>query len=149
MAIAFTGTRRIPADKVLFVLQKLQEIAADNGTLWMVGDAPGIDDLVLSYAQKHDRRYALFQVEGKERWHFAKRTKNMIDSLERTKEPKLYAFPNKSCPEGCNPKTLRGCGSGTWLAIAYAVKLGVPVEIIPLVEINTPAWIFSDQLSLL
>lgn len=149
MAIAFSGVRRIPADKVLFVLEHLARIADGDDTPWMVGDAPGIDDLVLSYAQKHERRYALFQVEGTERWHFAKRTKNMIDSVERTKEPKLIAFPNKNCPEGCNPKTLRGCGSGTWLAVAYAVKLGVSVEIIPLIEINTPPWIFSNQLTLL
>jgi hypothetical protein len=146
MAIAFTGPRKLPHDKILFVLEKLKMIAEDG---WYVGDAAGVDDLVRSYAEKHEKSYAIFYVEGTARWQYAQRTRTMIDKLSQTKNPKLYAFPNKNCPDGCSPYTLNGCGSGTWLAIAYAVKLGIDVEIIPLAEIDTPAWIFSSQLSLL
>jgi hypothetical protein len=143
MKIAFTGTRNTNFNQSLIVRSKLQEIAQLDAA-WHVGDAMGVDALVRIEAKRQAKMLQVYVCEGKERYQFAKRSLRMIDAITGA-DNKLYAFANKSCPEGCKPsKNPNGQGSGTWLTIAYAYHLGVPIEIIFLEDgLQAPDWLNS------
>lgn len=141
MEIAFTGTRSTNSKQALIVKDKLQEIAQIDAT-WHVGDAMGVDALVRIEARRLAKELNIYVCQGKERYEFAKRSKSMIDAIAGTYN-KLYAFVNKSCPAGCKPcRNPNGQGSGTWLTVAYAYYLGVPVELIFLEDgLVAPDWL--------
>jgi hypothetical protein len=148
--IGFTGTRKVSHSKVLFVIDRLAEIANSeldeaNSQKWLVGDAAGIDALVANAAEYHEKECEIFKVEGNARYEFAKRSKRMIDVL-RQDESVLIAFPDKDCPRKCTPQHPDGCGSGTWLTCAYAAKFDIPIFFYPLYQIELPEWTKSKQL---
>lgn len=142
--IGFTGARKVSHNRVLFVINRLAELANSElaeaaSQKWLVGDAGGIDALVANAAEYHRKECEVFLVEGNERYQFAKRSKRMIDAL-RQDESVLIAFPDKDCPENCTPQHPDGCGSGTWLTCAYAAKFGIPIFFYPLYRIEVPSW---------
>ncbi|BAZ18944.1 hypothetical protein NIES4071_108290 (plasmid) [Calothrix sp. NIES-4071] len=147
MKIAFTGTRNTDKNQSLIIRNKLQEIALIDAT-WYVGDAMGLDALVRIEAKRLSKELNIYVCQGKERYDFAKRSKQMVDAICGANS-KLYAFANKACPSGCKPcKNPTGEGSGTWLTIAYAHYHGVPVEIIFLRDgLVAPDWLCSPTVS--
>lgn len=64
----------------------------------------------------------------------------------------LHAWPNKPAPNQLMPSRswpTGAAGSGTWGTITLAVGLEIPVELHPLMEIDIPLWLQSEQLTLL
>jgi hypothetical protein len=109
-----------------------------------VGDANGVDKIARDF---FGDRCSIFKVEGFQKWHFAARSQRMADASDR-----LIAYPNQPCPDKCTPKApFSGHGSGTWGTIAYAVKTGLPVQVVPLVKLKLPDWLapYPEQLKLL
>lgn len=146
MKIAFTGSRILTTSQEWEVETFLHTLPKCH---WVVGDAPGLDALVLEVAKCRKIPYTVFDVQGNERWHFAERTKTMVKSL--TPQDKLIAFPNKKCPDICYPSgNVTGQGSGTWLAAAYATHRQIPVEIFPLYKNHTlPDWLLPQPQQLI
>ncbi|PAX59428.1 hypothetical protein [Brunnivagina elsteri] len=131
MHIAFTGSRRLNEAQELDIQKNLESIASYKAD-WHVGDAPGLDALVRGVAGYYSKQLTVYKVEGTEKWHFAARSKRMVDAAATLDNPWLYAFPNKFCPDGCKPcKSPSGKGSGTWLTIAYAKYRGLQICIFP------------------
>jgi len=144
MDIAFTGPRTLTDKQVDDIRQDFRYFISEPRATWHVGDASGLDALVRDEAKNYSKKLCLYQVEGSQPYHFAQRTKRMIDALSKSADPWLYAFPNKLCPAGCRPsKNPSGQGSGTWLAIAYARYLQIPVYFFPQFEtkILDHSWI--------
>ena len=109
-----------------------------------VGDARGLDALVASYYEG-ETDVTIYHVEGRQRWHYAQRSQRMVDNATE-----LTAYPNKPCPERCTPaKPFCGHGSGTWGTIAYAIKKGLKVNVIPLDGTQPPSWVSQKQLTLI
>ncbi|BAZ17660.1 hypothetical protein NIES4071_95400 [Calothrix sp. NIES-4071] len=142
MKIAFTGSRSTDSNQSMIVRNKLQEIALIDA-VWHVGDAMGVDALVRTEARRQAKELNIYMCQGKERYDFAKRSKQMVDAISGTYPNKLYAFANKRCPAGCKPsKNPTGQGSGTWLTVAYAHYLGVAVELVFLEDgLEAPNWL--------
>ena len=109
-----------------------------------VGDARGLDALVAEhYTGETD--VTIYHVEGRQRWHYAQRSQRMVDHASE-----LTAYPNKPCPQTCTPqKPFCGHGSGTWGTIAYAIKKGLTVNVIPLDGTQPPSWVTQKQLTLI
>jgi hypothetical protein len=132
MHIAFTGSRILTDNQVEDINADFGYFISIQAAVWHVGDAKGLDALVRENAKHYDKQLHVYEVEGHQPYHFAQRTKRMIDALVKESDPWLYAFPNKLCPGGCRPsKNPNGHGSGTWLAIAYARYLKIPIYFFP------------------
>lgn len=146
MKIAFTGTRKIDKAQSQIVWEKLATIALLEAHEWHVGDAMGVDALARIAAGRYSRSLHTHVCAGKEKWQFAVRSKRMVDAIASSGNPKLFAFANKPCPEGCKPcKSPNGQGSGTWLTVAYARYLGIPVEVTFLESgLYLPDWLEKD-----
>ncbi|NJL65498.1 MAG: hypothetical protein HC903_31600, partial [Methylacidiphilales bacterium] len=123
---------RLKEAQELNIYKDFDYFIANHKADWHVGDAPGLDALVRRVAADYDKQLTVYEVEGTEKWHFAARSKRMVDAIANLPDPWLYAFPNKLCPDGCKPcKSPSGQGSGTWLTIAYAKYRGLQIRIFP------------------
>lgn len=150
MKFAFSGLRFLDCDEEWFVESYLMNLVSSSSG-WSVGDAPGVDALVRQVAERVSMPMTVFRVRGSCRYHFAERSKAMVNSIQ-DQGGHLIAFPNRPCPEGCYPSaSVVGSGSGTWLTVAYAVYRKVPVQVIPVGKFQNgefPHWLTSKQLSL-
>ncbi len=146
MKIAFTGTRKIDKAQSQIVWEKLATIASLEAHEWHVGDAMGVDAIIRIAAARYTRTLHTHVCVGNEKWQFAARSKRMVDAISTDGNPKLFAFADKLCPEGCKPcKSPNGQGSGTWLTVAYAHHLGIPVEVTFLESgLSLPSWLHED-----
>jgi hypothetical protein len=145
MQIAFTGVRRLTKSQEDLIYKHFTDISTYEAQ-WHVGDAPGLDALVRKFAADYHKTPTVYEVQGYQKWHFAARSKRMVDAIANLPDPWLYAFPNKLCPDGCKPcKSPNGNGSGTWLTIAYAHYRGVQIQIFPLETITFPKWLEVPQ----
>jgi hypothetical protein len=160
MQIAFTGPRKLTAEEEQSVYQYLGQFIATQNADWYVGDAPGLDAFIVRAAGYYQKTLTVCERQGNQRWQFAARSKQTIDSISKLSEPWLYAFPNKLCPPGCQPcSNPKAQGSGTWLTIAYAKYRGVQISLFPLGKYRygdrswLPDWLKEEaspkQLSLL
>lgn len=142
---AFTGTRKVESHQNRIIWEKLEEIATLDDT-WHVGDAMGVDAMVRIAAKKFSKTLQVHKVQGNQRYDFAKRSKAMVDAIAFD-NGKLYAFANKICPLKCEPcKNPTGDGSGTWLTIAYAHYLNIPIELTFLEpDLFAPEWFAQTQ----
>lgn len=142
--IGISGSRSISDEQVELIKAHFSVYNADERIA--VGDANGVDALARDF---FGDRCTVFHKEGNQKWHFAARSQRMADSATQ-----LYAYPDKACPDTCTPqKPFSGHGSGTWGTIAYAVKTGKPVKVIPISSdaANMPSWLTSpppEQISL-
>lgn len=132
MQIAFTGSRRLTKEQERDIYKDFAYFISNHSAAWHVGDAPGLDDFVRRAAVYYNKTLTVYEVKGHQKWHFAERSKRMIDAIANLENPWLYAFPNKLCPIGCRPcKSPNGGGSGTWLTIAYAKYRGLQIYLFP------------------
>lgn len=151
MEIAFTGSRHLDKQQETQVYRQFQKFVSTSEQNWHVGDMTGLDAFVRRahhyYSARANEGYkvkelTVYKVEGNQRRHFAERSKRMVESIAKLNNPWLYAFPVKPCPMGCIPsKNPNGKGSGTWLTIAYAKHLGVPIQLFPLADFELPDWL--------
>lgn len=159
MQIAFTGPRKLTKEQESLIYKDFAYFISNHTADWHVGDAAGLDDFVRRAAADYNKTLTVYEVEGHQKWHFAARSKRMVDAIALAKDPWLYAFPNKLCPEGCKPcKSPNGSGSGTWLTIAYAKYRGVQIYLFPQFQTKfgdkswLPQWLQdepeTEQLSL-
>lgn len=147
--IAFTGPRNLTKEQEKKIYKEINNtFISRSKSYWYVGDADGLDSFIVRAAVYYKKPLKQFYVEGFEKWHFAKRSKEMIDYICKgeSEYPWLIAFPNKSCPECCKPsKNPNGGESGTWLTIAYAAYKGFSLYIFPLEKnIEIPDWALRD-----
>lgn len=154
MQIAFTGPRKLTAAEEQRIYQDLRYFIATQNADWHVGDAPGLDSFIVRAASYYKKTLTICERKGNQRWHFAARSKQMIDSISKLSDPWLYAFPNKLCPPDCKPcSNPKAEGSGTWLTIAYAKYRGVPIYLFPLLDKNyqygdrswLPDWLQEEE----
>jgi hypothetical protein len=152
MQIAFTGARRLTKAQEQMIYKDFAYLISNHSADWHVGDAPGLDALVVRAAAYYGKIVTVYEVEGHQKWHFAARSKRMVDAVATLDNPWLYAFPNKLCPDGCKPcKSPSGGGSGTWLTIAYAQYRGLQIRILPQFPIDPedkswlPDWLQDKQ----
>ncbi|OUL23984.1 hypothetical protein BV378_20340 [Nostoc sp. RF31YmG] len=132
MQIAFTGARQLTKQQERDIYKDFAYFISNHNADWHVGDAPGLDDFVRRAAAYYNKTLTVYEVKGHQKWHFAERSKRMIDAIADLPDAWLYAFPNKLCPEGCKPcKNPNGGGSGTWLTIAYAHYRGLQIYLFP------------------
>jgi hypothetical protein len=132
MEIAFTGPRQLTKDQERDIYKDFAYFISNHKAAWHVGDAPGLDNFVQRAAAYYNKQLTVYEVQGTERWHFAERSKRMIDAIATLQDAWLYAFPNKLCPPECKPcKNPNGGGSGTWLTIAYAHYRGLQIYLFP------------------
>lgn len=151
MEIAFTGSRHLDKQQEIQVYKEFQKFVSTSEQNWHVGDMTGLDAFVRRahpyYSIRADEGYkvkklTVYKVEGNERWHFAERSKRMIEAIANLENSCLYAFPVNPCHVGCKPsKSPNGKGSGTWLTIAYAKYLNVPIQLFPLADFELPNWL--------
>lgn len=131
MQIAFTGPRRLTKEQEHDIYKDFA-LFSNNNAHWHVGDALGVDNFVQRAAGYYNKQLTVYKVQGMERWHFAERSKRMIDAIAKEPDAWLYAFPNKLCPNECKPcSNPTGGGSGTWLTIAYAKYRGLQIYLFP------------------
>ena len=132
MQIAFTGSRKLTENQKIAIQKDFDYFISNHKADWHVGDASGLDNFVRQAATHYNKTLTIYEVQGKQRWHFAERSKRMVDAIAHLEDSWLYAFPNKLCPEGCKPcKNPNGGGSGTWLTIAYAKYRGLQIYLFP------------------
>lgn len=142
MNIAFTGPRNLTKQQEKEIYLDFAYFISNHKADWYVGDADGLDNFVRRAAGYYKKQLTVYEVEGNERWHFAKRSKQMIDAIAQLNDPWLYAFPNKPCPEECKPcSNPNGDGSGTWLTIAYARHKGINIYFFPLLKTKGDRWL--------
>lgn len=151
MQIAFTGSRQLTLEQERKIYRDLCYFITIHNAHWHVGDAPGLDNFITRAADYFNKPLTVYEVKGTEKWHFAERSQRMVDSISNLPSPWLYAFPNKLCPENCNPKSpFSGHGSGTWGTIAYAKKKGIQIYFFPLFKTKygdrswLPSWMKSE-----
>lgn len=155
MKIAFTGPRSLTKKQEKDIYLNFCYFITTDKADWLVGDADGLDSFVRR-AHPYFKDHAdvgdiagdltIFHTEGNQPYHFASRSKKMIEALINDPDPWLYAFPNKPCPDGCRPsKNPSGKGSGTWLTIAYAKYHNIPIYLFPLSKFKNPHWLDEDK----
>lgn len=133
MQIAFTGSRRLSREQEREIYRDFSCFIAHESAHWHVGDAPGLDEFVRRAAGYYNKQLTVYEVQGDECWHFAERSKRMVDAIASLPNCWLYAFPNKLCPPECKPcSSPNGRGSGTWLTVAYAKYRGLQIYLFPL-----------------
>lgn len=155
MRIAFSGPRELTKEQEKEIYNDFCYFITTEKADWYVGDASGLDNFVRrahSYftANSNDGykvgNLNVFKVEGNQPYHFAIRSKKMIDAIAKQPDSWLYAFPNKPCPDGCFPSSNpSGKGSGTWLTIAYAKYHKIPIHLFPLSKFKNPSWLTKDD----
>ncbi|KAM3112774.1 hypothetical protein [Phormidesmis sp. 146-33] len=145
-AIGVTGARKLTKEQAAQAHYELWEVWHSNeGAIWHVGDATGIDEMARSTIEPDQLRE--HNSDGFEVWQLQQRSKRMIDALAAD-QGTLHAWVNKPCPAGLTVASWQG--SGTWGTVRYAVSKGVPVVIHWLSEdCNLPEWMSQKQLSLL
>ena len=146
--VGFSGVRKLGRVQTATVKQSLN--AYFQAKQWVMGDARGVDSLVLAVAEIEKIEYKQFCVEhNRGPWSFSDRSIRMVDYLESVNGI-LVAFPNKPCPSCCVPRIYpSGGGSGTWLTIAAARHRGLEIEIHPIAKgIDLPQWLTHTQLRL-
>ena len=147
MQIGVTGPRRLTRTQEQ-VLKKLLPRLLGRATELHVGDATGVDALVLELGEKAGVGLHQYFAGGDQPWMLQARSKRMVDNLA-DRGGILYAFPNKPCPVGLHPqKCTSWLGSGTWGTVCYAASKGVRVELHPLTEDAKADWMEVKQLSL-
>ncbi|NET08379.1 MAG: hypothetical protein F6K09_01110 [Merismopedia sp. SIO2A8] len=154
--ICFTGSRKLTTNiEKLRVISQLKPLRNDPRP-WHVGDASGVDELVRQKAKDWGKEITIYEVEGKEKWHFAKRSQKMILSSLNLGDTTVFVFPDKLCPTECTlHKPFSGHGSGTWGTAAYAYNHGAALKIYPLFSLRDleenswfPEWTEVKQLEL-
>lgn len=148
MSISFTGPRNLTKEQELKIYKNfLPQIPQKD---WHVGDAEGLDEFIRRAASYYNIALTVYKVQGSQPYHFAQRSKQMINAIANQPDCWLYAFPGKPCPEGCKPSSSpSGKGSGTWLTVAYAKYRGLQIKLFPLCEFEVPDWLKEPtQLSL-
>lgn len=147
MQIAFSGPRNLSKQQECDIYKDFEYFIANYNADWHVGDAPGLDAFVGRAAGYYNKQLTVYEVEGHEKWHFAARSKRMVDAIAHLDNAWLYAFPNKLCPDGCKPcKNPTGGGSGTWLTIAYAKYRGLQIYLFPQCKMLEPEWLREEPL---
>jgi hypothetical protein len=147
MQIAFTGSRHLTKAQERDIYKDFAYFISNHDAHWHVGDAPGLDAFVRRAAPYYSKPLTVYEVEGHDKWHFAARSKRMVDAIAGQPDAWLYAFPNKLCPDGCKPcKSPNGEGSGTWLTIAYAKYRGLQIYLFPQFKVKLgdswmPDWL--------
>ena len=149
--IAVTGPRQLTAHQRVKALSDLQRLKTYPN--WLVGDASGLDALARSIGQTHHLNLQIYEKRSElpHRAQGAERSTRMVKALA-VLQGSLHAWPNKPAPHQLMPSRnwpMGATGSGTWGTIALAVGLGIPVELHPLIEIDIPSWLQSEQLTLL
>ncbi|WP_299493049.1 hypothetical protein [Acaryochloris sp. IP29b_bin.137] len=149
--IAVTGPRQLTSQQRAKAVADLQGLRIYPN--WLVGDASGLDELARSIAQTHHLNLQIYEKQSElpYRAQGAERSTRMIKALA-VLHGSLHAWPNKTAPHKLRPSrswSTRAAGSGTWGTIALAVGLGIPVKLHPLVEIDIPLWLQSEQLTIL
>lgn len=147
MNYCFTGPRAVTYGQGI----KIERIVAKiDGETYHVGDATGVDAIVVKVLWSERKNPHIYRAEGKQAWQLAQRSKYMVDRCAKLGNAKLIAFPNKACPQGVKPgQTFSGKGSGTWGTIAYAKYLGMAIELFPLEKsVSEPDWMREEQLTL-
>jgi hypothetical protein len=149
--IAVTGPRQLTAEQLEQALAELKQLS--HCSLWLIGDATGLDALAQTVAQAHHLNLQVYEKRPDlpYRAQGAERSTRMVKALALAGGT-LHAWPNK--PASGKLKPSRGwptgaAGSGTWGTIALAVGLGLPVKLHPLTDIDLPQWLESEQLMLL
>ena len=158
--ILFTGPRRLTDLQRQQVAntaasQYLPESRGEN-CLWVLGDAPGVDELLWKMARYKNCHYSRIMLKQElvtnlttRKYAYAERSQRMVNLL--SPGDIAVGFPNKPCPNECTPKSpWSGGGSGTWgtLAASAAVE-GVEVFAYPIVDdVVLPNWLRYKQLSL-
>lgn len=155
MKIAFSGPRKLTKEQEKEIYLNFCYFITTEKADWYVGDAPGLDNFVRRahpyFAANSKDGYKvgslkIFEVEGNQPYHFAARSKKMINAIANCSNAWLYAFPNKPCPDGCFPASNpSGKGSGTWLTIAYAKYHKIPIYLFPLSKFKQPSWLTEDD----
>jgi hypothetical protein len=152
MQIAFTGPRSLDKKQEKEIYKHFAYFISNHDANWHVGDANGLDNFVCRAAGYYKKPLTIYEVEGHEKWHFAKRSMRMIDAIALLDDPWLYAFPNKLCPNECKPcANPNGAGSGTWLTIAYAKYRGVQIYLFPFFKTRfgdrswLPEWMREEE----
>ncbi|MGB3513857.1 MAG: hypothetical protein WBA93_32550 [Microcoleaceae cyanobacterium] len=158
--ILFTGPRKLTDQQRQQVVEIIttQYLPESRGEVcsWVLGDAPGVDELLWEMARYKNCHYSRIMVNPKlstdpetRKWAYAERSQRMVKLL--SPGDIAVGFPNKSCPNECTPQSpWSGGGSGTWgtLAASAAVE-GVEVYAYPIVDdVVLPNWLRYKQLSL-
>ena len=142
MQIAFSGARSLTREQERDIYKDFEYFIANHNADWHVGDAPGLDAFVRRAASYYNKSLTVYEVEGRQKWHFAARSKRMVDAVAHLDDAWLYAFPNKLCPDGCKPcKSPNGGCSGTWLTIAYAKYRGLQIYLFPQFQTSDKSWL--------
>lgn len=81
MNIAFSGPRNLTKQQEKEIYLHFEYFISWQCENWYVGDADGLDNFVRRAAAYYKKQLTVFEVEGNQRWHFAKRSKQMIDAL--------------------------------------------------------------------
>jgi hypothetical protein len=150
--IAVTGPRRLSRAEHEQALADLKCLRTCER--WLVGDAPGLDELARLVCWREALHTELYQVKPQlpDRARYAERSTRMVSALAQVRGT-LHAWPNKPAPPELRPSRNwpRGAqGSGTWGTIALAVGLGLNVELHPLMDdLQLPDWIETRQLAFL
>ena len=139
LILAFTGARSLTPEQGNYAYSVISSLPRG---LWLVGCAPGLDAIARELAPKS---FVLFEAQGTQAYHYQQRSKNMIDALADAGGT-LHAFPNKPCPQGLTLDSWKG--SGTWGTILYAHSQGCPIQLHPLVSLDSPEWLYQAQLTL-
>lgn len=150
MLYGFTGPRALTPAQTEAAASEIGSALARAGAV-AVGCAAGVDELAREQAAELGLPLAIFEAAGENPAmpHAAKlqaRSKRMVRALAANGGT-LLALPNKPCPQGLTPD--RWQGSGTWGTVAYAHKLGVRVELAPLVRVPLPDWLAEKQMALI
>ena len=158
--ILFTGPRYLTDEQrqqvVSTVTTKYLPESRGENCLWVLGDAPGVDELLWEIARHQGCNYSrvivnpnLINNSDTRKWAYAERSQRMVNLLSAGDI--AVGFPNKPCPADCTPRSpWSGGGSGTWgtLAASKAVE-GVEVFAYPIVDnVVLPNWLRYKQLSL-
>ena len=158
--ILFTGPRYLTDQQRQQVISTVtsQYLPEFRGEVcsWVLGDAPGVDELLWEMARYKNCHYSRIMLKQElvanlttRKYAYAERSQRMVNLL--SPGDIAVGFPNKPCPNECTPQSpWSGGGSGTWgtLAASAAVE-GVEVFVYPIAEgVVLPNWLRYKQLSL-
>ena len=142
-SVAFSGSRVVGSSASVSCGAFLPVLGSFSGSVG-VGCASGVDSLVRSaFPSASVFRVGSFAVGGRvSRASFALRSSALV-SWCASSGGLLVAFPLGSCPVGVSvSSSFRGCGSGSWGSVAFALGLGVPVLVVSPVGVGS-AWFGS------
>lgn len=134
LAIAVTGSRKLPASHAPIILATLAEL---RPAALLTGCAAGADTFAAAAAKDLGIECRIFYAQHyhASTWtqRLAIRSQAMVQALRAWPgESLLLGVPFSDCPAGLTAgKTWQSCGSGTWSTIALAAGLGLRIAIIP------------------